>query len=183
MFKCGFNATEAFLLVKPHVTRESAAVGANRLLSSAKTQAVLAEMAKAAVDRNELDQDYIIGCWVALTRSDVFTYFEQDEKGNLTLKKKLPELSFAHRRNIKKIKMRTEQVNEMVTAQHVELEMHDWKGAVDSMAKAAGLFGKIGEEATGGIADAIERGFERVRKQQGGRTFDAAGIDITEAVG
>jgi hypothetical protein len=68
-------------------------------------------------------------------------------------------------------------------SQKIKLKLVDRRATLDSMAKAAELFGKLGTEERGEIASAIEEGFERVRKRQGGRTFDAAGIDVTEAVG
>jgi len=143
---------------------------------------MLAEMAKAAVERNELDQDYIIGCWVSMSMANVMDYFEADAKGSLKLRD-LTKLDVKVQRNIAHLEITTEQVNEMVTSQKVKLKLVDRRATLSDMAKAAELFGKIGDEGVGGIADAIEQGFERVRKRQGARTFDAAGIDITEAVG
>jgi hypothetical protein len=182
MFRCRFNATEAFLSLNPHVTRASAAQLGSVLLNQLETQHVLAEMAKSAVERNELDQDYIIGCWVAMSMANVMDYFQTDEKGNLTLRD-LSKLDVKVQRNIAGLEVTTEKVNEMVTAQKIKLKLVDRRATLSDMAKAAELFGKIGAEEAGDIANAIEAGFERVRKKQGGRTFNEAGADITEAIG
>lgn len=139
-------------------------------------------MVKAAWERNELDPAYIIGCWVAMSRANVMDYFEADAAGTLKLRD-LSKLDVVVQRNISQLEVTTEKVNEMVTAQKVKLKLVDRRQVLDSMAKAAELFGPLGgpEDSQKGIADAITEGFERVRKRLGGRTFDAQGIDITSA--
>lgn len=147
-----------------------------------ETQKLLAEVSKAAWERNELDPDYIIGCWVSMSMANVMDYFEADEKGTLLLKD-LTKLDVKVQRNLAQLEVTTEKAGEMVTVQKVKLKLVDRRQTLDSMAKAAELFGKIGdaEGNKGDIATAIEQGFERVRKRMGGRTFDATGIDITQA--
>jgi hypothetical protein len=180
MFTHRFNATEAFLAINPLVTRESAAVSGSRLLNDAKTAEVLAAMAKEASEIRGLDQDYIIGCWVAMSMANVMDYFESDAKGHLTLRD-LAKLDVKVQRNIAQLEVRSEKVSDMVTAQTIKLKLVDRKAVLHDMATAAELFGKLGSEERGEIASAIEEGFERVRKKQAGRTFDAAGIDISQA--
>jgi hypothetical protein len=182
MFKHRFNATEAILSINPNLTRGSAAVAGSQLLNQPKTAEILAEMARSAVDRNELDADYIIGCWVAMSMANVMDYFEGDEKGNLKLRD-ITKLDVKVQRNIAQLEVTTDTASEMIVSQKIKLKLVDRRATLDSMAKAAELFGKLGTEERGEIASAIEEGFERVRKRQGGRTFDAAGIDVTEAVG
>jgi hypothetical protein len=143
---------------------------------------MLAEMSRAALERNQLDADYIIGCWVSMSMANVMDYFETDATGTLKLRD-LSKLDVKIQRNLAQLEVTTEKVNEMVTSQKVKLKVVDRRQVFDSMAKAAELFGPLGgaEDSAKGIAEAIEQGFERVRKKQGGRTFDAAGIDITQA--
>ena len=182
LLKANFNATAAYLEVSPTVTRESAATAGYLLLRNPETQRILAEVTKAAWERNELDPAYIIGCWVAMSRANVMDYFEADAKGQLTLRN-LSALDPVIQRNVSQLEVTTERVNEMVTSQKVKLKLVDRRQVLDSMAKAAELFGPLGgaQDSQKGIADAITEGFERVRKRLGGRTFDAQGIDITSA--
>jgi hypothetical protein len=182
MFKCRFNATEAYLTLDPTVTRGSASVLASRLLADVKTGEMLAEMAKSAVDRNELSQDDIIGAWIAMSRANVMDYFDCDEKGQLKFRD-LSKLDVKIQRNIAHLEVTTEKVSEMITSQTVKLKLVDRRATLHDMAKAAELFGPLGnEQGAGGVAEAIDRGFERVRAKLGAKTFDAAGIDITQAV-
>ncbi len=136
-------------------------------------------MVKAAWERHALDPDYIVGCWAAMSRANVMDYFETDEGGRLKLRD-ISKLDVATQRNISQIEVTTEQVNEMVTAQRVRLKIIDRRAVLDSMARAAELFGQGGGQDGQNIADAITEGFERVRQRMG-RTFDAEGIDITNA--
>lgn len=177
LFECHFNATEAYLQVNPTVTRGSAGELGHRLLKQVETRALLAEMAKEATTRNELSQDYIIGCWVAISQADVMDFFEADEKGTLTLRN-LAKVDPRLRRSISSIKVVTQKINEMVTEQRVELKLWDKVGVLRDMGNAAGLLRDLGEKQGDNIASAIEQGFERVRKQLGGRTFDGNGVQI-----
>jgi hypothetical protein len=74
LFKTNCNATEAYLAIQPGVTRASASVLGSRLLGRVRTQELLAEIAAGAAQRNKLDEDYIIGCWIAMSRANVFDY-------------------------------------------------------------------------------------------------------------
>lgn len=179
LFECHFNATEAYLQVYPGVTRGSAAELGSKLLKNLDTRQLLADMARAATMRGELNQDYIIGCWVAISQADVMDFFETDDKGTLTLRN-LAQVDPRLRRNIASLKVTTSKINEMVTEQKVELKLWDKVGVLRDMGNAAGLLRDLGEKQSDNIAAAIEQGFDRVRKQLGGRTFDAAGVQIPD---
>lgn len=183
LIKAHFNATEAYCQTNPAVTRESAAELGSRLLRKVETQALLSEMVKAAWERNELDPDYIIGCWVAMSRANVMDYFDTDAAGVVTLKN-LSQLDVKIQRNISQLEVTTTKAGEMLVEQKIKLKLVDRRQVFDSMAKAAELFGPLGKEGDGqaGVAKAIEDGFERVRKKLGGRTFEAQGIDVTKAI-
>jgi hypothetical protein len=182
LFKNRFNATESFLSISPHVTRETASVSGSRLLTEARTIGLLADMSRSALERNELSQDEIIGAWIAMSRANVMDYFDVDDKGHLKFRD-LSKLDVKIQRNIAHLEVTTEKVSEMITSQTVKLKLVDRRATLHDMAKAAELFGPLGnEQGAGGVAEAIDRGFERVRAKLGAKTFDAAGIDITQAV-
>lgn len=178
-----YNATEAYLVINPTVSRGSASELGSRLLARVETQQALARMAREALARNELRANEIIGHWLAMSVANVMDYFDIDEKGQLSLKD-LTKLDVAVQRNISQLEVTTEKVNEMVTAQKVKLKLVDRRAVLDSMAKAAELFGKLAREDQGndGIASAIEQGFERVRKRMGGQTIDATAAIEGEVV-
>jgi hypothetical protein len=82
-------------------------------------------------------------------------------------------------RNIAQIEITTTKVNEMVVEQRVKLKVDERRGALDSMARAAGMFG-VQEEDIGNLAKLIEEAAERARKA-GTRTFDGkTGLPIQE---
>lgn len=185
LFTKQFNGTEAYLSIRPNVTREAAAVSAHRWLNDAKTAGMLREMIKAAWERNELDQDFIVRNWVAMSQANVFDYFIVDAENYMTLKPTV-DLTLDQQRNVRKLKITTRTIEREdlpdILEQRVELEIVDRKGVFDSMAKAAGLFGKLDTgEQVGDTAQLIERAFERVRKLAGARTFDnATGAQVPE---
>lgn len=178
MFRTGFNATEAYLAVEPHVQRNTAGEQGYRLLKRDETRRILADMAKAAWERHELDQDFIIGSWIAIARADVMDFFEADDTGILKLRN-LEKVDAVKRRNIAAIKVTTQKVNEMVVEQRVELKLCDKVAVLRDMGNASGLLRDLGEKGgSSDVASAIEQGFERVRRKLGGRTFDGAGLEI-----
>ncbi len=186
LFVKGFNATQAYLAIKPQVTPESASVQGSLLLGTDGAKAALAQMIKAAWERNELDQDFIVRNWVSMAQANVFDYFVVDAENNLSLKPTI-DLTLDQQRNVRKLKITTRTIEREdapdILEQRGELEIVDRKGVFDSMAKAAGLFGKLDTgEQVGDTAQLIERAFERVRKLVGARTFDnSTGAQIPDA--
>jgi hypothetical protein len=178
LFETGFNATEAYLKIRPRSTRKTAATSGSELARRPETQRLALEIASAAWQRQEIDRDYIIGCWVALARGNVYDYFDEDAAGHLVLRKK-SDLPFEIQRNVKKIKVTTRSFREQpgVTEQRIELELHSRQDALDSLARAGGLFGDFGEDSSDDVAKAIEEGFARVaRSVSSNRTLQGEAV-------
>jgi hypothetical protein len=171
LYETGFNITAAYLAIRPHVLRKTAANEGSLLLKRPDVQRLLAEVTAAAWQRQEIDRDYVIGGWVALSRGNVYDYFDEDDAGRLVLRKK-SSLPVEIQRNVKKLKVRTftyysPKTEISTTEQVVELELHDRKAAFDSLARAGGLFGDLEQDTANDVAKAIEQGFARVARKLG----------------
>lgn len=146
-----FNATEAYISACPDnrkPKRKSAGEMGSKWLKEPFVQHELGRLVKQASQRREIDQDFVLGHWIAMTQANVFDHFRVQEggpnDGHLVLKSP-EELTLEQQQNVRKLKVRTTNYKREdgteIAEQTVELEIEHKKHAIDQLAKFLGLGG------------------------------------------
>lgn len=179
-----FNLTAAWKAAFPDRAKiKTVGHQASKMFADPYVKACMARLVAEAKQRNELDEDFIIGHWMAMADANIFDYFticeEGDKAGHLILKSaSIGEMTRLEQQNVKKLKVRntsstitTKSGADITTdEQTIELELIDRAGAVKNLAVFLGMMkGKEGMDIED-LAQAIREGEERAIRR--GRTFD-----------
>ena len=173
-FTRGFNASKAYRRVYGNTASDkSVEAAASRLLRNVKVRELLISKAAAAQKLHEIDEDFVIGHWLAMTRADVFDYFRMSDdpktEGHLVIRAAdLNKLTVEQRQNVKKLKIRntTSQGDDYERReQTIELEIESRAKAVENIAKMLGLY-REKKSGDGDIATLIREAEARVQRSR-----------------
>lgn len=165
-----FNAQEAYRVVNgEHTKTKTAKEMGSTFLNDPRVKVTLAKLIKAAAERHEIDEDFVLGHWIAMSEADIFDFFEMqtvgEDAGHLVLRAKdLSALSKMQRQNVRKLKVRNRSttIKDVTTdEQEIELEIEHKKDAVKNLSVFLGMMkGKEGLDIED-LAQAIREGEER----------------------
>lgn len=172
-----FNLQAAYQAVVPDAKPKMASQAGSRWFREPFVQAQLVQVIRQAAERKELNEEFVLEHWLAMSQANVFDYFDvvpdDDGAGQLRLRTEaLQAMPKLQQQNIKKISVTTtrntierKDSTQTVETQTINLELVDKAAAVKNLATFLGMMkGKEGLDIED-LAEELRRAEERARRR------------------